>query len=45
MPLTEAGDAVTRLRSGSPRFRIVLDTTDTEKPPAPHLGARRSPGR
>lgn len=26
MPLEKAGDAVTRLRSGAPRFRIVLDT-------------------
>ncbi|GKQ40690.1 alcohol dehydrogenase catalytic domain-containing protein [Streptomyces sp. A012304] len=26
MPLERAGDAVTRLRSGAPRFRIVLDT-------------------
>lgn len=25
MPLEQAGDAVTRLRSGAPRFRIVLD--------------------
>ncbi|RXS88469.1 alcohol dehydrogenase [Streptomyces sp. TM32] len=30
MPLKQAGDAVTRLRSGAPRFRIVLDTTDSE---------------
>lgn len=28
MPLERAGDAVTRLRSGAPRFRIVLDTAD-----------------
>jgi D-arabinose 1-dehydrogenase-like Zn-dependent alcohol dehydrogenase len=26
MPLEKAGDAVTRLRSGAPRFRIILDT-------------------
>ncbi|KAK1185485.1 alcohol dehydrogenase catalytic domain-containing protein [Streptomyces sp. NBS 14/10] len=26
MPLEQAGEAVTRLRSGAPRFRIVLDT-------------------
>ncbi|MEV0537961.1 alcohol dehydrogenase catalytic domain-containing protein [Kitasatospora sp. NPDC050463] len=26
MPLEKAGEAVTRLRSGAPRFRIVLDT-------------------
>ncbi|MGW5257959.1 zinc-binding dehydrogenase [Streptomyces sp. NPDC004012] len=26
MPLGQAGEAVTRLRSGAPRFRIVLDT-------------------
>ncbi|NUS30327.1 MAG: alcohol dehydrogenase catalytic domain-containing protein [Streptomyces sp.] len=26
MPLAKAGDAVTQLRSGAPRFRIVLDT-------------------
>lgn len=28
MPLEQAGEAVTRLRSGVPRFRIVLDTAD-----------------
>ncbi|MEV0172239.1 alcohol dehydrogenase catalytic domain-containing protein [Streptomyces sp. NPDC050803] len=28
MPLERAGEAVTRLQSGAPRFRIVLDTTD-----------------
>ncbi|MFI6093122.1 alcohol dehydrogenase catalytic domain-containing protein [Streptomyces sp. NPDC051218] len=27
MPLQQADDAVTRLRSGAPRFRIVLDTS------------------
>lgn len=27
MPLKEAGEAVTRLRSGAPRFRIVLDAS------------------
>ncbi|MEU9530424.1 alcohol dehydrogenase catalytic domain-containing protein [Streptomyces sp. NPDC048210] len=27
MPLKKAGEALTRLRSGTPRFRIVLDTT------------------
>ncbi|MGW1616988.1 alcohol dehydrogenase catalytic domain-containing protein [Streptomyces sp. NPDC002285] len=30
MPLQQAADAVTRLRSGTPRFRIVLDTADGE---------------
>ncbi|MFF7790339.1 alcohol dehydrogenase catalytic domain-containing protein [Streptomyces sp. NPDC007991] len=30
MPLEQAGEAVTRLRSGAPRFRIVLDTTGGE---------------
>ncbi|MFE7330347.1 alcohol dehydrogenase catalytic domain-containing protein [Streptomyces sp. NPDC057565] len=30
MPLARAGEAVTRLRSGEPRFRIVLDTADGE---------------
>ncbi|MEW2402641.1 alcohol dehydrogenase catalytic domain-containing protein [Streptomyces sp. NPDC046862] len=30
MPLERAGEAVTRLRSGTPRFRIVLDTADSE---------------
>ncbi|MEU9455803.1 alcohol dehydrogenase catalytic domain-containing protein [Streptomyces sp. NPDC048277] len=30
MPLEQAGDAVTRLRSGAPRFRIVLDTAAAE---------------
>lgn len=30
MPLEKAGEAVTRLRSGAPRFRIVLDTADSE---------------
>jgi D-arabinose 1-dehydrogenase-like Zn-dependent alcohol dehydrogenase len=30
MPLDQAGEAVTRLRSGAPRFRIVLDTADAE---------------
>ncbi|MET8563138.1 alcohol dehydrogenase catalytic domain-containing protein [Streptomyces flaveolus] len=28
LPLERAGEAVTRLRSGAPRFRIVLDTAD-----------------
>lgn len=27
MPLAQAGDAVTRLRTGAPRFRIVLDAS------------------
>lgn len=30
LPLEQAGDAVTRLRSGAPRFRIVLDATGGE---------------
>ncbi|MGW0819086.1 alcohol dehydrogenase catalytic domain-containing protein [Streptomyces viridiviolaceus] len=30
MPLEKADDAVTRLRSEAPRFRIVLDTADSE---------------
>lgn len=30
MPLEKAGEAVTRLRSGGPRFRIVLDTVGSE---------------
>ncbi|QFX86029.1 alcohol dehydrogenase catalytic domain-containing protein [Streptomyces sp. SYP-A7193] len=30
MPLEKADDAVTRLRSGAPRFRIVLDTSGGE---------------
>ncbi|MFJ8856319.1 alcohol dehydrogenase catalytic domain-containing protein [Streptomyces sp. NPDC102437] len=30
MPLEKAGEAVTRLRSGAPRFRIVLDASDSE---------------
>lgn len=30
MPLERAGEAVTRLRSGAPRFRIVLDTAAGE---------------
>ncbi|MBI0376071.1 alcohol dehydrogenase catalytic domain-containing protein [Streptomyces albiflaviniger] len=30
MPLEKVADAVTRLRSGAPRFRIVLDTADSE---------------
>lgn len=30
MPLKRAGEAVTRLRSGAPRFRIVLDTADSQ---------------
>ncbi|MFJ4123760.1 alcohol dehydrogenase catalytic domain-containing protein [[Kitasatospora] papulosa] len=30
MPLKKADDAVTRLRSGAPRFRIVLDTSGGE---------------
>jgi alcohol dehydrogenase len=30
MPLDQAGEAVTRLRSGAPRFRIVLDTAGGE---------------
>ncbi|MER7794375.1 alcohol dehydrogenase catalytic domain-containing protein [Streptomyces sp. NPDC097640] len=30
MPLEQAGEAVARLRSGAPRFRIVLDTADGE---------------
>ncbi|MER6329346.1 alcohol dehydrogenase catalytic domain-containing protein [Streptomyces sp. NPDC001034] len=30
MPLEEAGEAVTRLRSGAPRFRIVLDAARGE---------------
>ncbi|MGW8881518.1 hypothetical protein ACWGRV_23725 [Streptomyces sp. NPDC055663] len=30
MPLEQAGEAVTRLRFGTPRFRIVLDTAQGE---------------
>ncbi|MFI7128722.1 alcohol dehydrogenase catalytic domain-containing protein [Nonomuraea sp. NPDC050153] len=30
MPLRQAGEAVTRLRSGTPRFRIILDATSGE---------------
>ncbi|MEU3040760.1 alcohol dehydrogenase catalytic domain-containing protein [Streptomyces diastaticus] len=30
MPLKKAGEAVTRLRAGAPRFRIVLDTVDSQ---------------
>ncbi|MFC8538180.1 alcohol dehydrogenase catalytic domain-containing protein [Streptomyces sp. NPDC057249] len=30
MPLAKAGEAIARLRTGAPRFRIVLDTTSTE---------------
>lgn len=30
MPLEQAGEALTRLRSGAPRFRIVLDTAGGE---------------
>ncbi|MFI7637368.1 alcohol dehydrogenase catalytic domain-containing protein [Nonomuraea sp. NPDC049400] len=30
MPLEQAGEAVTRLRSGAPRFRVVLDTAGGE---------------
>jgi hypothetical protein len=30
MALRQAGEAVTRLRSGAPRFRIVLDTAGGE---------------
>lgn len=29
LPLEKAGDAVARLRKGAPRFRIVLDATET----------------
>ncbi|MFF3517559.1 hypothetical protein [Streptomyces sp. NPDC002573] len=35
MPLEQAGEAVTRLRSGAPRFRILLDTA----------GGNATPGR
>ncbi|MFB7599989.1 hypothetical protein [Streptomyces sp. NPDC056160] len=30
MPLEQVGEAVTRLRSGGPRFRVVLDTAGVE---------------
>ncbi|WP_262698598.1 MULTISPECIES: hypothetical protein [Streptomyces] len=30
MPLKQADEAVTRLRSATPRFRIVLDTTGND---------------
>ncbi|MBG0852744.1 hypothetical protein I2W78_13040 [Streptomyces spinoverrucosus] len=32
MPLRQAGEAVIRLRSAAPRFRIVLDTADSDWP-------------